>query len=190
MRAAKEWSGGVENPYEVLGVEPGSDVAEIRVAYLELARQFHPDRFTTGSPEVRRAAHERMQQINHAFAVLTNPTERARFERQRKLAEKRSPRTKRDSRSAVDFTTAAATDPGRPDAAPSGRHQWRADPPPVDLVVREFSGWGDTHWVYVHAPGGRAGTMNVTTGEVTIEREELRENVLRVLQHYAFDSWS
>ncbi len=31
--------------------------------------------------------------------------------------------------------------------------------------------------------------MNVAIGEVTIEREELREEVLRLLRHYAFDSW-
>ena len=183
----------MEDPYEVLDVESGADVAEIRAAYLTLARQFHPDRFTTASPEVRRAAHERMQQVNHAFAVLTNPAERVRFERQRRLAEKRAARTKHASNGGVNFATADAykdNEPGASDTAPSGRHQWRADPLPEDLEVREFSGWGDAHWVYVHAPGGRAGKMNVTTGEVTIEREELREGVLRVLQHYAFNSWS
>lgn len=31
--------------------------------------------------------------------------------------------------------------------------------------------------------------MNVTTGKVTIEREELRNEVLRILRHYATYSW-
>lgn len=180
----------MEDPYKVLGVEQGADVGTIRFAYLQLARQFHPDRFATASPDARRAAHEQMQQINHAFAVLTNPAERARFERQRRLADKRSARTRPDADRGVRFTTDHTTDRSGADSGSPGRHQWRTEPPPEDLEVREFSGWGDAHWVYVHAPAGRAGRMNVTTGEVTIEREELRDEVLRVLQHYAFNAWS
>lgn len=68
-------------------------------------------------------------------------------------------------------------------AVPGGR-----SPGPL-ASRREFSGWGDAHWVFVHAPGGRAGKMNVSTGEVTIERVELREEVLKLLRHYAIDSW-
>lgn len=182
--------GAVDDPYEVLGIEREAGPQQIRAAYLELARQFHPDLFTDASPDVRRAAHERMQQVNHAFAVLTNPGELARFGRQRRLAEKRCAGTERESSNGANFTTADHTTSDESETTTPGRHRWRADPLPEDLEVREFNGWGGAHWVYVHAPGGRAGTMNVTTGEVTIEREELREQVMRVLQHYAFNSWS
>ncbi len=191
------------DPYDSLGLAPGAGIDEIRAAYRTLARQFHPDRFTDAPPDDQRAALERMQEINQAFAVLTDPAERTRFERRQRLRQRRSTTDGRQPDRARSGAEDAADDAGHvrfdtrsrssrstsADDGSSGRRAWRAEPRPDDLQIREFSGWGDAHWVYVHAPGGRAGTMNVTTGEVTIEREELREDVLRLLRHYADDSW-
>lgn len=191
------------DPYDSLGLEPEAGIDEIRAAYRKLARQFHPDGFADAPPQEQRAAHERMQEINQAFAVLTDPVERKRFERQRWLRESRNtageeqPGHRRakggdaaDEADRVRFDARSRTSRSTPaDDGSASRRTWRAEPPPPDLSIREFSGWGDAHWVYVHAPGGRAGKMNVTTGEVTIEREELREDVLRLLRHFAFDSW-
>lgn len=191
------------DPYHSLGVEPDAGLDEIRLAYRKLARLFHPDGFADAPPEDQRAAHERMQEINQAFAVLTDPEERQRFERQRRLRERRNtadggPPGQRharggdpgDASARVRFGTRSRASRSTPaDDESPGRRAWRAEPPPPDLRIREFSGWGDAHWVYVNAPGGRAGKMNVTTGEVTIEREELREDVLSLLRHYAIDSW-
>lgn len=191
------------DPYDSLGLEPGAGIDEIRSVYRKLAWQFHPDRFADAPAMDQRAAHERMQEINQAFAVLTDPAERVRFERQWRLrrvhdaARGRQPDHARsgsegaadgadhvrfDTRSKTSGSTSAYDDP-------ASRRAWRAEPRPANLEIRELSGWGEAHWVYVHAPGGRAGKMNVTTGEVTIEREELREDVLRILRHYAIDSW-
>ena len=194
---------GVTDPYDSLGLEPEAGLDEIRLAYRKLARQFHPDGFADAPPKDQRAAHERMQEINQAFAVLTDPVERRRFERQQRLRERRStaddgppgPRHAKggdegEGAGRVRFGTRSRASRSAPaDDESPGRRGWRAEPPPPDLWIREFSGWGDAHWVYVHAPGGRAGKMNVTTGEVTIEREELREAVLSLLGHYAIDSW-
>lgn len=194
---------GVTDPYHSLGLEPEAGPDEIRLAYRKLARQFHPDGFADAPPKDQRAAHERMQEINQAFAVLTDPVERRRFERQRRLRERRStaddgpPRHRRaetgddgDDTGRVRFgTRSRASRSAPPDHESQGRRAWRAEPPPPDLWIREFSGWGDAHWVYVHAPGGRAGKMNLTTGEVTVEREELREDVFSILRHYAIGSW-
>lgn len=193
----------VTDPYDSLGLERGADTDEIRSTYRKLARNFHPDRFSDAPPSDQRAAHERMQEINQAFAVLTDPVERQRFERQQRLRQKRDTtdgrkpdhaqsgaKAARDDAGRVRFGTRARASRSTPgdDASVSGR-AWRAEPRPADLQIRELSGWGEAHWVFVHAPGGRAGKMNVTTGEVTIEREELREDVLRLLRHYAIDSW-
>jgi hypothetical protein len=79
---------------------------------------------------------------------------------------------------------------GSEDSTVDARRAWRSKPRPANLRVREFSGWGDAHWAFVYDPGGRVGKMNVTTGEVTVEREDLREDVLRILQHHALESWS
>ncbi len=192
------------DPYESLGLEREADLDEVRVAYRKLARQFHPDRFSGAPANDQQAAHERMQEINQAFAVLTDPAERDRFERQQRLRQKRDTEDERrsrhkgsgaedraDSGGNVRFGT-RSRDPrsaSAEDDLSASRRAWRAEPRPAGLQIREFSGWGDAHWVFVHAPGGRAGKMNVTTGEVTIEREELREEVLQLLRHYAIDSW-
>lgn len=61
------------NAYEILGVAPTAEAAEIRKAYLELARRWHPDRFMEG-PE-RMWAEQKMVSINNAYRdVLGRPS--------------------------------------------------------------------------------------------------------------------
>jgi hypothetical protein len=68
------------DPYEVLGVRQGSGQAEIRRAYLALARQHHPDAHT-GDGEVAKArAEARMRQINDAWALLSDPDRKRRYD--------------------------------------------------------------------------------------------------------------
>ncbi len=68
------------SPYEVLGVPVGANVDEIRRAYLQLARRHHPD-FHTGDSDLSRAAEGRqMQEINEAWAALSDPAVRRRYE--------------------------------------------------------------------------------------------------------------
>ena len=51
--------------FEVLGLEEGATVAEVRAARRALARRWHPDRFLPG-PE-REWANQRMAEINRAY---------------------------------------------------------------------------------------------------------------------------
>ena len=62
------------NPYEVLGVVRTASDAEIRHAYLALARRFHPDANPGGE--------ERMRLVNEAWAVLGDRVRRAEYDRQ------------------------------------------------------------------------------------------------------------
>lgn len=64
--------------YEVLGVAPTATAAEIRTAYLALARRHHPDRHT-GEERVR--AERRMQRINAAWTVLGDAARRRDYDR-------------------------------------------------------------------------------------------------------------
>lgn len=52
--------------YTVLGVAPGSTVAEIKAAYRERARKIHPDRFAD-DPRRAQAAHEAFVELSAAF---------------------------------------------------------------------------------------------------------------------------
>lgn len=60
-------------PYEVLGVDPAASDAEVRRAYLALARRFHPD--------VHPGGEARMQQVNEAWAILGDRARRAAWDR-------------------------------------------------------------------------------------------------------------
>lgn len=62
------------DPYAVLGVPRGADATEVRKAYRRLARSNHPDLTGDG------ATTERMQRINRAWEILSDPAEKARHD--------------------------------------------------------------------------------------------------------------
>ncbi len=62
--------------YAILGVEKTASQDEIKRAYRELAKKYHPDK-NPGDPE----AEERFKEINEAYAVLSDPDKRAEYDR-------------------------------------------------------------------------------------------------------------
>lgn len=68
--------------YEVLGVAPGAPAAEVRRAYLRLARTHHPDRHAEATADERAAAEQRMRSANEAWAVLGDPARRRAYDDQ------------------------------------------------------------------------------------------------------------
>lgn len=62
--------------YQVLGVPSDADQAAIKAAYRKLALKYHPDR-NPGD----KSAEERFKQINEAYAVLSDPEKRSRYDR-------------------------------------------------------------------------------------------------------------
>ncbi|MGH9182582.1 MAG: J domain-containing protein [Acidimicrobiales bacterium] len=67
--------------YEVLGVPPDASVAEIRRAYLRLARRYHPDMSATAGAAAQAEAERRMRAINQAWAVLGDRSRREVYDR-------------------------------------------------------------------------------------------------------------
>ena len=65
------------NHYDVLGVAPSADVAEIREAYRRLAREHHPDRAMSSGAIAGDAS---MPAINEAYRVLNDPARRAVYD--------------------------------------------------------------------------------------------------------------
>jgi curved DNA-binding protein CbpA len=64
------------NPYEVLGISSMATAEEITKAYRTLAKKFHPDRYAGRSENVRRAAEQRMAELNEAYKLARERTAR------------------------------------------------------------------------------------------------------------------
>jgi molecular chaperone DnaJ len=62
--------------YAILGVSREATQEEIKQAYRRLAREYHPDRHPGD-----KAIEERFKEINEAYAVLSDPEKRARYDR-------------------------------------------------------------------------------------------------------------
>lgn len=55
------------------------DPAQLRRAYLNLARSIHPDRIASASPDAARMSMRLSAQLNQAFEVLSDPVRRAEY---------------------------------------------------------------------------------------------------------------
>lgn len=75
--------------YKILGVVPSAGTAEIRKAYLTLARDRHPDRFT--DPGEKRSAGEFFAKLSEAFNTLSNERGRRRYDEQLASPQPRTP---------------------------------------------------------------------------------------------------
>jgi curved DNA-binding protein CbpA len=66
--------------FELLGITQEMPPDQVRRAYFELARQLHPDRIVAlGLGDIRAEAQRLFAEINAAFAVLSNPKQRAEY---------------------------------------------------------------------------------------------------------------
>lgn len=59
----------MRDPYSVLGVNQDASDAEIKKAYRELARKYHPDNYTNNP--LADLAEEKMKEINEAYDIIT-----------------------------------------------------------------------------------------------------------------------
>ncbi|MEG4502521.1 J domain-containing protein [Microcoleus sp. F6_B4] len=61
--------GDINRCYEILEIEPGSSLEEIKRAYRDLAFVWHPDRFAHND-RLQQKAHQRLTEINEAYQQL------------------------------------------------------------------------------------------------------------------------
>ena len=59
----------MSDPYSVLGVDPNASDEEIKKAYRELARKYHPDNYQNNP--LADLAEEKMKEINEAYNAIT-----------------------------------------------------------------------------------------------------------------------
>ena len=65
-----------KNHYELLGVQPSASAQEIRRAYRELSKLYHPD--TTELSDA--IATQKFQALNEAYGTLSNPEQRLNYD--------------------------------------------------------------------------------------------------------------
>jgi curved DNA-binding protein CbpA len=143
----------VLDPYAVLGVSRDASALQVARAHRRLAKRHHPD-LHEGALE----AAERMRRINEAWAVLSNPTRRAEYDRSypsagtpsgghwgasRAPIEARAPSSTRSWatwRATADETRSAPRTARRPGevVVPRTRRPPRPEPPPATF---RDSGW-------------------------------------------------
>lgn len=58
----------MKNPYKVLGIKEGASYDEIKRAYRELAKKYHPDKYANNP--LADLAEEKMREINEAYDAL------------------------------------------------------------------------------------------------------------------------
>ena len=61
--------------YEILDIAPNASTKEIKRAYHRRAFQCHPDRH-----QASEEAHKKMQEINEAYAILSDPIKRREYD--------------------------------------------------------------------------------------------------------------
>ena len=59
----------MKDPYEVLGVSPSASDEEVKKAYRDLARKYHPDNYQNNP--LADLAQEKMKDINEAYDAIT-----------------------------------------------------------------------------------------------------------------------
>lgn len=61
-----------EEALDVLGLNLGATSAEVKEAYRDLVKVWHPDRFGS-DPRLRQKAEEKLRQVNDAYRILQSP---------------------------------------------------------------------------------------------------------------------
>eukprot|EP00158_Paraphelidium_tribonemae_P005372 Partr_v1_DN27303_c0_g1_i1_m45930 putative chaperone protein len=107
-----------QDPYNVLGVSKSSSQSDIKKAYFNMAKKYHPDTMKAASDSEKAKAKEKFMEIQQAYEILSDEQKRAHFDR---------------------FGSAPESGPGGPSGASSWGSQ-EADPAFAEEIFRQFFG--------------------------------------------------
>ncbi len=105
------------DPRAGLGVAAGADASELRAAFLQLTKEFHPAKFARESPDVVRLSNEVFLSLREAYDQLA-------------AAAKATPRAAPAARGSAPPPTAPASRPPQPSAPPAAAATAPASRPP------------------------------------------------------------
>lgn len=108
------------NLFEILGITEETSKDEMKSAYKQLAKKYHPDRFPAGSP-AQQEAKEKFSGINRAYEVLSSESKRAHYLDTRRLLA--------DHLTVLDMIQPLESTPPAP--APAAAGQPQAPPKPA-----------------------------------------------------------
>lgn len=57
----------VDSSYKILGIEPTATDDEVKKAYREMAKKYHPDKVAYLGEDVRKSAEQKLQEVNEAY---------------------------------------------------------------------------------------------------------------------------
>jgi DnaJ-domain-containing protein 1 len=66
--------------YEILGVARNASPEEIKKAFRNLSKEYHPDKWPDLPDDMRKFAEERFKEINEAYSVLSDPEKRKDYD--------------------------------------------------------------------------------------------------------------
>lgn len=76
------------NYYEILGVASTATQEEIKTAYREKSKVYHPDASSGVTEEVKKVLEDKFKELNEAYEVLKNPEKRKKYDAEFIMAQK------------------------------------------------------------------------------------------------------
>ena len=70
------------NYYDLLGVASSASDKELKIAYLKLAKKYHPDVY-------KGVNQDHFKKVNEAYTILKNPHKRADYDNRQKIRSNR-----------------------------------------------------------------------------------------------------
>lgn len=71
----------MDDYYKILGLSKDATEADIKSAYRQLAKKYHPDMYANATAEEKKNAEEKMKEVNQAYSVLSDSTKKANYDR-------------------------------------------------------------------------------------------------------------
>lgn len=66
--------------YDILGISKTATAEQVKTAYRQLAKKYHPDMFTNASDAEKKEAEVKFKEVNHAYEVLSDVQKRKMYD--------------------------------------------------------------------------------------------------------------